>query len=56
VAHGHSLKGTAAALNLHANTLRYRLERLEKLMRVSVTDPDRHFGLEPAVQLDRLQS
>jgi DNA-binding PucR family transcriptional regulator len=56
VAHGYSLQGTAAALNLHANTLRYRLERLEKLLRVSVTDLDRHFGLEPAVRLDRLQS
>lgn len=56
VARGYSLKDTATALELHANTLRYRLERLEALLGVSVTDPALRFELELAVRLDRFQS
>ena len=56
VAQGYSLKGTAAALGLHANTLRYRLERLETLLGVSVTDPALRFELELAVRLAERRS
>jgi PucR family transcriptional regulator, purine catabolism regulatory protein len=54
VAQGYSLKNTAAALGLHANTLRYRLERLESLLGVGVTDPALRFELELAVRLHRI--
>ena len=50
VAQGFSLKDTAAALGLHANTLRYRLERLEMLLGSNVTEPGLRFELELAVR------
>ncbi|WP_188962243.1 PucR family transcriptional regulator [Deinococcus aquiradiocola] len=55
VRHAFSLKDTARALSLHANTLRYRLERLEALLGADVTSPDVRFELELALRLETVE-
>jgi sugar diacid utilization regulator/putative methionine-R-sulfoxide reductase with GAF domain len=45
------LKPAAAALDIHINTLRYRLARIEQLLGVRLDDVDARFLLELAVRL-----
>ena len=47
---------TANALFLHRNTLLMRLEKLEKLLGVSLDDSDITFQLQPAVKIDKFLS
>ena len=42
---------TARALHLHVNTLRYRIERISKLLRVDLDDPETRFFLQLALRL-----
>ncbi|CDZ92497.1 helix-turn-helix domain-containing protein [Rhodococcus ruber] len=42
---------TARALHVHVNTLRYRIERVGKLLRVDLDDPDARFFLLLALRL-----
>lgn len=45
------LKPAAAALHVHVNTLRYRLDRIEELLGVDLDDVEARFLLELAVRL-----
>lgn len=47
---------TAKALFLHRNTLLMRLEKLEKLLGVSLDDADITFQLQAAVKIDKFLS
>lgn len=51
-------KTTEAArkLNLHRNTLSYRIRRIEELLEVDLTDPDIRFELLAALKVYRLRS
>lgn len=50
-ANGFHRRRAAAALHVHPNTLRYRLERAGDLLHLDLTDPDVQFRLQLAVNL-----
>jgi purine catabolism regulator len=51
---GFGRNRAAAALHLHANTLRYRLSRVETLSGLDLSDPETQFRLQLAARLLRL--
>jgi DNA-binding PucR family transcriptional regulator len=53
---GGSVEGAARALFVHANTVRYRLRRIEQLTGLSPTDPRDAYTLRIAMTLGRLLS
>jgi len=53
-AHGSSIEGTARALFVHANTIRYRLRRADELIGLNPTDPRDSYTLRVALTLGRL--
>ena len=50
-----SLANTAKALGIHISTLRYRVERIESTLGVSLEDPRIRFQLQFAIELYRLR-
>jgi sugar diacid utilization regulator len=52
--HGGSIEGTARAMFVHANTVRYRLRRAAELTGLSVTDPRHAYTYRVALTLGRL--
>lgn len=48
--HGN-LSQTAARLHIHRNTLTYRLDRIESVTKLDLTDPDARFSLQLALKL-----
>ncbi len=53
---GFQLLNTSRALNIHISTLRYRIERIEKLLKISLDNPDDRFRLQVAAQMHSLVS
>lgn len=51
LAHDRHLQQTAGALHLHVNSLRYRLQRIERLVGMNLHDADDLFHLELAVRI-----
>ncbi|MDQ2857469.1 MAG: PucR family transcriptional regulator ligand-binding domain-containing protein [Candidatus Eremiobacteraeota bacterium] len=49
--HGFAFRRTAAALGVHPNTLRYRLERASLLTGLALGEPDTRFRLQLAARL-----
>ena len=54
--HGSSIEGTARALFVHPNTVRYRLRRAAEVTGLSVTDPRHAYTYRVALTLGRLWS
>jgi hypothetical protein len=54
LAHGGSVEGTARAMYLHPNTVRYRLRRAIEVCGVSVFDPRGAFVVQVALTLGRI--
>ncbi|MGN6576772.1 MAG: PucR family transcriptional regulator, partial [Nocardioides sp.] len=52
--HGGSIEGTARAMFVHANTVRYRLRRAAELTGLSVSDPRQAYTYRVALTLGRL--
>jgi sugar diacid utilization regulator len=52
--HGSSIEGTARAMFVHANTVRYRLRRAAEITGMSVTDPRQAYTYRVALTLGRL--
>jgi purine catabolism regulator len=52
---GFQLANTAKALGIHISTLRYRLERIEAILSISLEDPGLRFQLQVAMALYRLR-
>ena len=52
---GFQLANTAKALSIHISTLRYRVERIESTLGVSLEDPRIRFQLQFAIELYRLR-
>ena len=52
---GFQLANTAKALGIHISTLRYRVERIESILKLSLEDPKMRFQLQVAVALSRLR-
>ncbi|WP_203567082.1 PucR family transcriptional regulator [Aestuariimicrobium ganziense] len=52
--HGCSVEGTARALFVHANTVRYRLKRIQEVTGYSPMDPREAYVLRLAITLGRL--
>jgi purine catabolism regulator len=52
---GFQLANTAKALGIHISTLRYRVERIESILKLSLEDPKMRFQLQVAVALYRLR-
>ncbi|WP_321812548.1 MULTISPECIES: PucR family transcriptional regulator [unclassified Burkholderia] len=52
---GFQLANTAKALGIHISTLRYRVERIESALNVSLEDPQTRFKLQFAIALYRLR-
>ncbi|CAN5208686.1 fatty acid biosynthesis transcriptional regulator FasR [soil metagenome] len=52
--HGGSIEGTARAMFVHANTVRYRLRRAAEITGLSVTDPRQSYTYRVALTLGRL--
>jgi sugar diacid utilization regulator len=52
--HGGSIEGTARAMFVHANTVRYRLRRAAELTGLSVSDPRHAYTYRVALTLGRL--
>ncbi|KAF1051543.1 MAG: Purine catabolism regulatory protein [Stenotrophomonas maltophilia] len=52
---GYQLANSARALNIHISTLRYRIERIEALLGVSLEAPATRFQLQVATELYRLE-
>ncbi len=50
VCHGN-ISQTAALLQVHRNTLTYRLNRITEIMYIDLDDPDVRFGLQLALKL-----
>jgi purine catabolism regulator len=48
---GFAMKETAVALGIHANTLRYRLNRAAEVLGLRFDDPNARFGLQLAAKL-----
>ncbi|MCU1735110.1 MULTISPECIES: PucR family transcriptional regulator [unclassified Pseudomonas] len=53
---GFQLLNTAKALDIHISTLRYRVERIESLLGISLDNPEDRFKLQVAAQMHRLVS
>jgi purine catabolism regulator len=51
-----SYQSTADVLGIHVTTLRYRLERIEMLLRKKLSDPDARFQLQLALNCHKLSS
>ena len=49
--HERSQSKTAAALNLHRNTLTYRLQRIRELLNADLEDPDVRLHLQLSFRL-----
>ncbi|QNN53276.1 PucR family transcriptional regulator [Nocardioides mesophilus] len=54
--HGGSIEGTARAMFVHANTVRYRLRRAAELTGLSASDPRQAYTYRVALTLGRLTS
>ncbi|HRA75695.1 MAG TPA: helix-turn-helix domain-containing protein [Propionicimonas sp.] len=52
--HGGSVEGTARALYIHANTVRYRLRRVQDITGYAANDPREAYVLQLALTLGRL--
>jgi DNA-binding PucR family transcriptional regulator len=52
--HGGSIEGTARAMFVHANTVRYRLRRATEVTGMSATDPRQAYTYRVALTLGRL--
>ncbi len=52
--HGGSIEGTARAMFVHANTVRYRLRRASEVTGLSVSDPRQAYTYRVALTLGRL--
>ena len=52
--HGGSIEGTARAMFVHANTVRYRLKRAAEVTGLSVSDPRQAYTYRVALTLGRL--
>ena len=52
--HGGSIEGTARAMFVHANTVRYRLKRATEVTGMSVADPRQAYTYRVALTLGRL--
>ena len=52
---GFQLANTVKALGIHISTLRYRVERIESALNVSLEDPQTRFKLQFAIALYRLR-
>jgi len=52
--HGGSIEGTARAMFVHANTIRYRLRRAAEITGLSVSDPRQSYVYRVALTLGRL--
>lgn len=52
--HGGSVEGTARAMFVHANTVRYRLKRAAEVTGLSVSDPRHSYTYRVALTLGRL--
>lgn len=52
--HGGSIEGTARAMFVHANTVRYRLRRATEITGISVSDPRQAYTFRVALTLGRL--
>jgi sugar diacid utilization regulator/GAF domain-containing protein len=50
------LKPAAAVLHVHANTVRYRLGRIEQMLRLELEDPEDRFVVELAIRLLQAQA
>lgn len=48
---GFQLLNTSKALNIHISTLRYRVERIESMLSISLDSPDDKFKLQVAAQM-----
>ncbi|MCX2686648.1 PucR family transcriptional regulator ligand-binding domain-containing protein [Pseudomonas sp. DCB_AW] len=48
---GFQLLNTAKALEIHISTLRYRVERIESMLNISLDNPDDKFKLQVAAQM-----
>ncbi|WP_415842649.1 helix-turn-helix domain-containing protein [Pseudomonas reidholzensis] len=48
---GFQLLNTAKALEIHISTLRYRVERIESMLGISLDNPDDKFKLQVAAQM-----
>jgi hypothetical protein len=53
--HGASIEGSARSLFVHANTIRYRLRRIEEMTGLSPTHPRDAYTLRVALTLGRLR-
>ncbi|MHB1501324.1 MAG: PucR family transcriptional regulator [Candidatus Dormibacteria bacterium] len=49
--HGFQRRQAAAALHVHSNTLRYRLDRASDLLHLDLTDPEVRFQMQLAARL-----
>ena len=54
--HCSSIKGAAGELDVHENTIRYRLGRVEELTGYSFADPDDLLRIRLALKILELQS
>jgi purine catabolism regulator len=48
---GFQLLNTAKSLDIHISTLRYRVERIESMLNISLDNPDDKFKLQVAAQM-----
>jgi DNA-binding PucR family transcriptional regulator len=55
-AHGGSVEGTARAMFVHANTVRYRLRRAAEITGLTPTDPRHAYTYRLALTLGRLSA
>jgi purine catabolism regulator len=51
---GFQLAGASRKLGIHISTLRYRLERIETLLDVTLEDQEKRFELQVAIAMLRL--
>lgn len=49
--HGGNIKATAEGLFCHINTVRYRLERIQQLLKVDLNNVEHNFNLQMALKL-----
>ncbi|WPN95927.1 PucR family transcriptional regulator [Pseudomonas sp. MUP55] len=52
---GFQLANTAKVLEVHISTLRYRLARIEKLLDISLENPESRFQIQVAAEMYRLE-
>ncbi len=56
LAGGSEIKTTAETLHLHRNSVRYKLQRIEEIIQVDLTDAEVRFQLQLALKIVDLQS